>query len=333
MTLSNIHAAEVLLPTRDLGADLTFFTEALGFRLETIFPADDPAVATMSGHGLKIRIDRAASHAPGVLRLLCTEPAAVAGGVLTLTAPGGVRVDLVEAHPAMVVPATNHAFMVRRLVDGPPWVIGRAGMQYRDLIPGRLGGSIIASHIRIPDAGPVPDMVHYHTVGFQLIYCYTGWVRLVYEDQGPPFILAADDCVIQPPQNPAPRARGLGQPAGHRGGRARGARDDRGSRDDAADRGAEPGARFRRADVLPQRSVGCDLDAMAGPRLRGARDRHRRRYPRRGLGAGGAAVGRDASIGDEPRLRHPVHASCSPGRSRCAATARVRMRSARATPS
>jgi quercetin dioxygenase-like cupin family protein len=90
--------------------------------------------------------------------------------------------------------------MVRRLVDGAPWVIGRAGMRYRDLIPGRLGGSIIASHIRIPDAGPVPDMVHYHTVGFQLIYCYTGWVRLVYEDQGPPFILAANDCVIQPPQ-------------------------------------------------------------------------------------------------------------------------------------
>jgi quercetin dioxygenase-like cupin family protein len=73
-------------------------------------------------------------------------------------------------------------------------------MQYRDLIPGRLGGSIIASHIRIPDAGPVPDMVHYHAVGFQLIFCYTGWVRLVYEDQGPPFVLGARDCVIQPPE-------------------------------------------------------------------------------------------------------------------------------------
>jgi quercetin dioxygenase-like cupin family protein len=198
--VSNICAGEVLLPTCDLAADLTFFTRTLGFRLETIFPADDPAVATLSGHGLRVRIDRAASHAPGVLRLLCGDPAAVAGGALTLTTPGGVRVDLVEAHPALVVPATHHAFMVRRLVDGPPWVIGRAGMLYRDLIPGRLGGSIIASHIRIPDAGPVPDMVHYHTVGFQLIYCYTGWVRLVYEDQGPPFILAAGDCVIQPPQ-------------------------------------------------------------------------------------------------------------------------------------
>lgn len=197
---STIRAAELLLPSRDLAADLRFYTETLGFRLDTIFPADDPAVATLSGHGLRVRLDRSASHAPGVLRLLCDDPAGVAGGALTLLAPGGVRVDLVEAQAPMVTPATQHAFMVRRLVDGAPWVIGRAGMQYRDLIPGRLGGSIIASHIRIPDAGPVPDMVHYHTVGFQLIYCYTGWVRLVYEDQGPPFILGADDCVIQPPQ-------------------------------------------------------------------------------------------------------------------------------------
>ena len=89
---------------------------------------------------------------------------------------------------------------MRRLKDNTPWVIGRAGMRYRDLIPGRLGGSIIASHIRIPDAGPVPDMVHYHTVGFQLIFCYSGWVRLVYEDQGEPFVLRAGDCVIQPPR-------------------------------------------------------------------------------------------------------------------------------------
>ena len=33
-----------------------------------------------------------------------------------------------------------------------------------------------------------------------MIYCWRGWVRVVYEDQGPPFILAAGDCVLQPPQ-------------------------------------------------------------------------------------------------------------------------------------
>ncbi len=73
-------------------------------------------------------------------------------------------------------------------------------MHYRDLIPDRLGGSIIASHIRIPDGGSVPDVVHYHTVGFQLIFCYRGWVDLVYEDQGEPFRLMAGNCVIQPPK-------------------------------------------------------------------------------------------------------------------------------------
>jgi quercetin dioxygenase-like cupin family protein len=73
-------------------------------------------------------------------------------------------------------------------------------MLYRDLIPGRLGGAVIASHIRIEEAGPVPDLVHFHDIGFQLIFCHRGWVRVVYEDQGSPFVLNAGDCVIQPPR-------------------------------------------------------------------------------------------------------------------------------------
>jgi quercetin dioxygenase-like cupin family protein len=72
-------------------------------------------------------------------------------------------------------------------------------MLYRDLIPGRLGGRFIASHIAIPAGGAVPDYVHYHHVRFQLIFCRAGWVRVVYEDQGPPFVLQAGDCVLQPP--------------------------------------------------------------------------------------------------------------------------------------
>jgi len=79
------------------------------------------------------------------------------------------------------------------------WVTGRAGMQYRDLIPSRLGGAVIASHIRIPQGGPVPDYVHYHEVDFQMIYCKAGWVKVVYEDQGDAFVMQAGDCVLQPP--------------------------------------------------------------------------------------------------------------------------------------
>jgi len=196
----NVQAAEVCLPSKDLAADLAYYTQTLGFRLDTIFPADDPAVATLSGYGLRIRLERGAGVAPGVVRLLCHDPDAFADGERALTAPNGTRILIVEANPPLETPPTEHAFLVRRLKDNTPWVIGRAGMHYRDLIPGRLGGSIIASHIRIPEAGPVPDMVHYHTVGFQLIFCYSGWVRLVYEDQGPPFVLRAGDCVIQPPR-------------------------------------------------------------------------------------------------------------------------------------
>ncbi len=192
--------AEILLPTSDFAKDLPFFMKKLGFRLDEIYPADDPAVAALSGHGLTIRLDRNAESAPGTIRLLCEKPEDFADGETDIMTPGGTRIRVLPAHPEMEMPATRHAFVVRKLQDGEPWVIGRAGMHYRDLIPDRLGGSIIASHIRIPDGGPVPDMVHYHTVGFQLIFCYRGWVRLVYEDQGPPFILGAGDCVIQPPE-------------------------------------------------------------------------------------------------------------------------------------
>jgi len=80
------------------------------------------------------------------------------------------------------------------------WIQGRAGMEYRDLMPSRLGGKLIASHIRLSKGGEVPDYVHYHKVLFQLIYCLSGRIRVVYEDQGPPFWLAAGDCVLQPPE-------------------------------------------------------------------------------------------------------------------------------------
>jgi hypothetical protein len=42
--------------------------------------------------------------------------------------------------------------------------------------------------------------VHFHTIQFQLIYCYRGWVRVVYEDQGAPFVMRAGECVLQPPR-------------------------------------------------------------------------------------------------------------------------------------
>lgn len=191
--------AEVLLPTAELREDLPFWTKRLGFRLDMIYPADNPEVAVLSGHGLRLRIQKGAQTAPGVVRILTDDPG-FAGGEKTLTAPNGTLVEVDELNPPLVLPATEHAFVVRRLADQAPWVIGRAGMMYRDLVPSRLGGAMIASHIRIPDGGPVPDMVHFHRVGFQLIFCIKGWVDVLYEDQGGPIRLHPGDCFIQPPE-------------------------------------------------------------------------------------------------------------------------------------
>ena len=189
--------AEIRLPTQELRNDLPFFTKTLGFRLDMIFPADNPSVAVLSGHGVRLRIEKGAGEAPGTLRILTDDPG-FAGGARSLTAPNGTNVEIDELNPPVVTPATEHAFVVRRLADQAPWVIGRAGMEYRDLVPSRLGGAMIASHIRVPD-GPVPDMVHFHKVGFQLIFCVAGWVDVLYEDQGDIRRIHAGDCFIQPP--------------------------------------------------------------------------------------------------------------------------------------
>ena len=192
--------AEIRLPTQELSRDLPFFTKTLGMRLDMIYPADNPEVAVLSGHGLRIRIQKGAEEAPGTLRILTENPDTFAAGQRSLTAPNGTRVEIDHLNPPVVLPSTEHAFVVRRLADQAPWVIGRAGMHYRDLVPTRLGGAMIASHIRIPDGGPVPDMVHFHRVGFQLIFCIHGWVDVVYEDQGDRIRLNAGDCFIQPPE-------------------------------------------------------------------------------------------------------------------------------------
>ncbi len=99
------------------------------------------------------------------------------------------------------VDSPNREFVISRLnAANNAWYVGRAGMQYRDLIPGRLGGRFIASHICIPDGGETQDYAHYHKALFQMIYCKAGWAQVVYEDQGPPFALESGDCVLQPPE-------------------------------------------------------------------------------------------------------------------------------------
>jgi quercetin dioxygenase-like cupin family protein len=197
--LADIRSAEIVLPCSELEATLDFFTARLGFAVQQILPADKPVVAVISGHGIRIRLDLNATQGPGQLRLNCTVPDQAGKQPTILVAPNGTRIELANANPSIEMPEEQQSFVLTRQDENAVWVTGRAGMRYRDLIPGRQGGRFIASHIQIQSAGPVPDYVHYHQVRFQLIYCYQGWVRVVYEDQGEPFVLRAGDCVLQPP--------------------------------------------------------------------------------------------------------------------------------------
>lgn len=199
-----VEAGEVVLPCEDLEPTLAFFTECLGFRLDAIFPADSPRVAAVSGYGLRLRLECGETGEmrgqPGLLRLRCHNPKAIAGGQMALTAPNGTRIEFAAVAPPPALPPFSEGLVISKMDTDADWDLGRAGMCYRDVVPGRLGGGFIASHIKIPDGGPVPDYVHFHKTRFQMIYCYKGWVRVVYEDQGEPFIMRPGDCVLQPPE-------------------------------------------------------------------------------------------------------------------------------------
>lgn len=137
--------------------------ESAGYRLDTIMPADDPTQAWLSG------------------------------------GPDGAIELFVPVNPAHSDERGSGTNLVVRRSDEGESGDGRAGMVYRDLVPGRFGGTVIASHISIADGGPTADYPHHHEIDFQVIVCVAGWVDVVYEDQGPPFRMLRGDCVVQPP--------------------------------------------------------------------------------------------------------------------------------------
>jgi len=147
----------------DLQAEIYRHTRQLGYRVDMIIPADSPrdAIVSKNGESKRLRQKPDREGGPNIQR--------------NSYALGDARVSA-------------------------NWTTGRAGMMYRDLIPDRMGGKLIASHIRIVDGGQVPDSVHYHKIDFQIIYCLQGAIRVVYEDQGPQFWLKPGDCVLQPPE-------------------------------------------------------------------------------------------------------------------------------------
>jgi mannose-6-phosphate isomerase-like protein (cupin superfamily) len=160
-----------------------------------ITPADNPTTAVISGYGVRLCL-RSGGSGKGITFRLNSNSRATQ----TLHAPNGTTIEIINASNDVVLPELKESLVVTPLTSDASWTVGRAGMRYRDLIPSRFGGAFIASHIHIPSGGPVPDYVHYHRIKFQMIYCKSGWVRVVYEDQGESFVMNAGDCVLQPPE-------------------------------------------------------------------------------------------------------------------------------------
>lgn len=196
----HVRRAVVHMPCATLEPTLSFFLDRLGFRVDAIFPAEDPRQAFISGHGLGLLLKVGASGEPAPLTLLCDDPDAVAGGVRDLVAPNGARIRLSAAEPALHLPPTQAERVLTPAAADDVWTYGRAGLRYRDLLPRRHGGAFVASHIRILEGGPVKDYVHFHKVRFQMIFCRKGWVRVAYEGQTEVLLMAEGDCFLQPPE-------------------------------------------------------------------------------------------------------------------------------------
>ncbi|MFK8022638.1 MAG: cupin [Ilumatobacter sp.] len=181
----------------DLDAEVAWFRDELGFSIHLVSPADDPARVVLRSKDGAVDLRRGEFDRPASLVVEAVSER-------TMTSPGGTSVAFVRPASSgpvgaeMPMPPSQPSLTV--VAPSDDFGVGRAGMEYRDLLPDRWGGRFIASHIRIHDGGDVDDWVHFHRIRFQMIYVAAGWVDVVYEDQGAPFRMHAGDCVVQPPE-------------------------------------------------------------------------------------------------------------------------------------
>lgn len=185
--------ASIVIDCTDLDGEVEFFAREIGFRINLVTPADDPRRVVLEREGVLLELRRGTLDSPVKLRYEdrdCEREVRSPGGSIVEFGAMSTAVEVPENHPSLtVVDAVSGAFGT-----------GRAGMEYRDLLPDRWGGRFIASHIRIGDGGDVADWVHFHRIRFQMIFVAAGWVDVVYQDQGEPFRLHTGDCVLQPPE-------------------------------------------------------------------------------------------------------------------------------------
>ena len=90
----DIASAEIVLPGKRLAETLSFFTDELGFRVDSIYPADAPRVAVVSADGVCLRLDAEFDGDPGVVRVKCGD---LTQDPENRVAPNGTLIEFVSA--------------------------------------------------------------------------------------------------------------------------------------------------------------------------------------------------------------------------------------------
>ena len=176
-----------IVPCENIQKALEYFTEENSYQLDRIYPAEDPSIIDISNGQEHIQL-RQSTNGP------FANLESIIDGKFD-----GIYIETIDLNPPIKVPDANSYFEINKMTNDSSWVVGRVGLEYRNLLHhqnDRFG----ASHIRINEGGVTSDYVHYHQLRFQMIYCYNGWAKMVYENQGEPFIMNEGDCILQAPE-------------------------------------------------------------------------------------------------------------------------------------
>jgi hypothetical protein len=119
-----VRSAQVVAPCSDLAAAMDFLTNRLGLRVDAIFPADAPSTAVIPGYGVTLRLERTGGDilAP-TLRFLVDRSALPA--VREVEAPGGIKIQFIEANPPIEVPEGKQEFVVTKPGGADSWATRR----------------------------------------------------------------------------------------------------------------------------------------------------------------------------------------------------------------
>src|SRR5262245_17962273 len=101
-------------------------------------PADSPTVAVVSGHGVVLRLEQrtGVAIAPITLHFVGEAPPAARDASGATRTVAGLTLEFSPARAPLEIPAGEQRFTITRLGGAESWGTGRAGMLYRDLIPG-----------------------------------------------------------------------------------------------------------------------------------------------------------------------------------------------------